>query len=518
MDYLYDVVIIGAGPGGLQTALTLQEIASESQKDLKLLVIEEGEKAGTFFENFPVHGTLISNNKLYTGKTSRHRYSERFDWNSLITKDKKILMRNYSREFFPKREALVEMLNDLVEEYRIPVKYKTKWENTKKDEFGNFEVYTSQGVYKTKYLVVAAGMGFKQADIEGIEHTTPYPAMKKKEFYKDKRVLILGKGNSGMECAQEILNEANFIMLASPSSVNMAYKTHYVGHVRAVNALLIDNYQLKHQAGLLDCNIQRIEKNKDGYNVTVKYVHAEGEIETLFFHEVISATGFTSNITALSDLNIDTLYDGKYPAIKSNFESVNHSNLFFAGTQTHGLDYKKTFSGFIHGFRYNSKILANILAEKLNYELTYQIVHNDEIINYILEEFNDSPDLYLQPGYVVKVFEYKEGEWRDLGHVTLEYFKTSLNVGRDKYLMALSLEYGDIHKFQDPLSIPRSPGDINASVHIHPVIRVKTSGYYKKYELEEDLENQFLNDDKYHSSLLEVLKKIQVSYEELTVK
>ncbi|EJQ37421.1 hypothetical protein IEE_05207 [Bacillus cereus BAG5X1-1] len=518
MNQLFDVVIVGAGPGGLQTAITLMERAKESKEELKLLVIEKGEKAGSFFKSFPVHGTLISNNKLYTGKPYTHRKSERFDWNSLITKDKKILMRHYSRDFFPKREALVEMLNDLVEEYKIPVVYQTEWENTVKDEYGNYEIHTNQGVYKTKYLVVAAGMGFEQPEIEGIEHTTPYPEMKEKEQYRDKRVLILGKGNSAMECAQDILNEANFMMLASPSSVSMAYKTHYVGHVRAINALLIDNYQLKNQAALLDCHIKKIEPYKDGYNVTVDYVHAQGEIETLFFHEIVSATGFNSNISALSNLGIDTLYDGKYPALKPNFESINHNNLFFAGTQTHGLDYKKTFSGFIHGFRYNSKILAHLLAGKLGFVQTYQTISNDEIEDYILEEFNDSPDLYLQPGYVVKVFEYDGDIWVDLGHVTLEYFKSVLEVEEGKQLMAISLEYGDIHRFHDPLSIPRSPGDISASVYIHPVIRVRTDKGLKKFELEEELENKYLNNEKHHVAMREFLDMIRDSYKKEVVK
>ncbi|TCW41777.1 NAD(P)-binding domain-containing protein [Laceyella sacchari] len=515
MDKLYDVIIVGAGPGGLQTALTLKELADESNQKLNLLIIESGKQAGTFFTKYPVHGQLISNNKLYTGKPPKSRYAERFDWNSLVTKEKKILMRNYSRDFFPRREALVEMLNDLVAEYELPVMYNTTWQGTRQTEQGHFEVVTDKGTLHCKYLVVATGMTPNYPPIPGLEHTTPYSEMKKKDHYRDKRVLIIGKGNSGMECAQEILNEANLIMIASRHSTRLAYKTHYVGDVRAVNALLVDNYQLKHQAALLDCEITNIEKVKDGFNVTVHYMHAEDEKETLFFNEIIAATGFRANIDHLvKDLNLQ-IVNNKYPSISGVFESTEVPNLFFAGTQTHGLDYRKTFSGFIHGFRYNSKVLAHKLAERLGYPTNHPTIPNEEIVSHILEELTEAADPYLQPGFIVYVLRHEGGVWKQIGYQTIhEYESTPLQEGQ--CLLAASLEYGDIHRFTDPLSIPRVPGEPKESVHIHPVIRVRNGqNVIEKLDLEEHLENQFMNLPTHHQQLQDFLntqlgKKVNV--------
>lgn len=42
----------------------------------------------------------------------------------------------------------------------------------------------------------------------------------------------------------------------------------------------------------------------------------------------------------------------KYPVIGHNYESLTHPGLFFAGTNTHSLDHRKSAGGFIHGFRY----------------------------------------------------------------------------------------------------------------------------------------------------------------------
>ncbi len=50
----------------------------------------------------------------------------------------------------------------------------------------------------------------------------------------------------------------------------------------------------------------------------------------------------------------------KYPKISHSYESVDYVNLFFAGTATHSLDFRKSSGGFIHGFRYTGlKICLN---------------------------------------------------------------------------------------------------------------------------------------------------------------
>jgi thioredoxin reductase len=501
---IYDVVIIGGGPGGVQTAITYYELCKEQNIKPNIAILEASGKAGHSFTKFPVHGKLISNNKLYTGKAPESRFSERFDWNSLITKEKDILLRNYSREFYPERDAVVRMISDLVEKYQLPVHTNTRWIGTKKTEDGLFEVNTSKGEYLTRYMVVATGLEPMTPDIPGIKHVTKYEDMKHKEYYRDKRVLIMGKGNSGTECAQDILNEANVIMLASPSSAKLAFKTHYVGNIRAVNSIIAENYQLKHQSALLDCHIREIEKVENGYNVTVEYIHANGEVETLFFNEVIAATGFKSSLQSLvEDFDIKWLHN-KFPSISGTFESTEVEGLYFAGAQTHGLDYRTTStSGFIHGFRYNSKILAHHLAEETGVIISRAKEINIPIEDYVLEELNESPDLWLQPGYVGHLLKFKDGTWTSLGYRTKNEFE---EMDEDS-LVFLTLEYGDIHQFQESFSIPRVPGDPEKSVHIHPVIRIKENQENMAFNLEEHLESRFSKED-YLPEIKKIVMKV----------
>ena len=50
--------------------------------------------------------------------------------------------------------------------------------------------------------------------------------------------------------------------------------------------------------------------------------------------------------------------EGKYAAMTAEFESVNTPGLFFAGALGHGLDWRKSSGGFIHGFRYTARALS----------------------------------------------------------------------------------------------------------------------------------------------------------------
>ena len=42
----YDVVIIGAGPSGLSTAIRLKQLASEQQSNISVCVVEKGSEVG----------------------------------------------------------------------------------------------------------------------------------------------------------------------------------------------------------------------------------------------------------------------------------------------------------------------------------------------------------------------------------------------------------------------------------------------------------------------------------------
>ncbi len=83
-------------------------------------------------------------------------------------------------------------------------------------------------------------------DIPGIDAVTKYSQyVPGEERYRNKRVLIIGGGNSAFETANELAGRSAIIHIAIRRPVRHAWDSHFVGDLRAVNNDIIDMYQLK---------------------------------------------------------------------------------------------------------------------------------------------------------------------------------------------------------------------------------------------------------------------------------
>ena len=500
---MYDVIIVGCGPASVQLAVRIEELSKQFNKKIEYLLIEQNSNPGSFFNTYPIHKRLISNNKLYTGKSNKSDFSNRFDWNSILMEDYDIQMRNYTTDFYPESSIIPRMLEDIVDKFNMPISFNEKVLTVSKAE-NHFEVSTDKQVYYTKYVVISTGFRLKKPDIKGYELVTPYNRMKHRSYYRDKSVFIIGKGNSALECAGDIMNEANMIICASPSSIHFAYQTHYVGSPRIVNSVPIENYQLKSLSAMLDCNIVGIKKDGDKLVVTVAYTHAKGEVEEIRVDEVICATGFEPNIPdifpSISKIN------ERWPGIDGEFMAQNIENLYFAGAITHGLDYKQySSSGFIHGFRYNSIMLAEKMFAKLTGMSLNKEIDRQDFISCIFEILNNNSGIYLQPGFLGRHIVVNKKIY-ECGYLSLIAFKDMEDIQNIHLL--ITLEYGDIKQYMDkPLEIEREPGIPEKSLHLHPVIRIKTTDEYKEIVLEENLFNQFDKSD----VNMKIIKKLRDS-------
>lgn len=63
--------------------------------------------------------------------------------------------------------------------------------------------------------------------VEGYESVSVDP-----EDFVGQNVLILGRGNSAFETAENILGVTNFVHMLSRSRVRLSWATHYVGDLR----------------------------------------------------------------------------------------------------------------------------------------------------------------------------------------------------------------------------------------------------------------------------------------------
>ncbi|MCJ8282896.1 MAG: NAD(P)-binding domain-containing protein, partial [Rivularia sp. ALOHA_DT_140] len=218
-----DYLIIGAGPAGLQLGYYLEKA------NRNYLILESQCKVGSSFDKFPRHKKIISINKVYTGYENSE-INLRWDWNSLLSDSEEMLFKNYSKEYFPHTDDLVRYLNDFASHFDLNIKYNCQVVKiTKNDKF--MVIDNNSNVYSTARLIIATGVSKPYIpEIPGIEFTENYTDVSvNPEDFTNQRVLIIGKGNSGFETADNLVPTASLIHIASPTPIEMAWKTKYVG-------------------------------------------------------------------------------------------------------------------------------------------------------------------------------------------------------------------------------------------------------------------------------------------------
>ncbi len=296
-------------------------------------------------------------------------------------------------------------------------------------------------------------------DIPGIELCENYGDHSvNPEDYLNKRVLIVGKGNSGFETANNITETAAVIHICSPESVEFAWQTHYVGHLRAVNNHFLDTYHLKSQNAVLDATINKIERNNGMCKVYITYSHAKEQTRVFSYDNVIVCTGFGSNNSIFDESCSPemTIYD-LLPAQTTEWESVNVKDMYFAGTIMAACDFKKTMSGFIHGFRHNIQALSNLFEQKYHgkpWPYNKLPAASGKILDKVVKRINTAPGMFLQPGFIgdVMVVSRENGSAEYYEDIRLDYVGDS-QFGNNNHYYTISLEYENPLVIHSALSV-----------------------------------------------------------------
>ncbi len=470
-----EYLIIGAGPAGIQLGYYLEKA------NHNYLILEAENKAGYSFSQFPRHKKLISINKIHTGYEDSE-INLRWDWNSLLSDNEEMLFKNYSKEYFPHTDDLVRYLNNFSSYFHLKIKYNCQVVKiTKNDKF--MVIDNNCNVYSANRLIIATGFCKPYIpEIPGICLAENYTDVSvDPEDFVGQRVLIIGKGNSGFETADNLVATASLIHIASPTPVTMAWKTKYVGHLRAVNNNFLDSYQLKSQNGILDANINKIDRQNGQYIVYLSYTHANGEKEELAYDRVIICTGFRFDDSIFDEsCKPNLVINDRFPNQTSEWESTNIKHLYFVGVLTHMRDYKKKQSGFIHGFRYNIQALHHILEQKYhNRKLPYSTLklNPNALTEAIIDRVNRSSALWQQTGFLCDLIVISEENKIAKYYQNLpeDYIHQS-KYGKYKHYYIISLDFGyEVDKFADPFVINRVHKDdsqnASQSAFIHPIIR-----------------------------------------------
>jgi len=408
-------------------------------------VLSDDPAPGGMFRRWPVFQRMLSWTKPFTGIERTSRAYERYDWNSLLADDERhravmpALMDGTS--YFPSRPEMQKGLEAFAEGTGIRVRFGCHWESTEvvpsparaggQGGGQDFVLTTSDGEYRSPVVVFAVGVAQRyRPPIPGLAEVPHYGDFRPVETYRDRRVFIVGKQNSGFEIASGLLPWARQLVLASPSPTRLSVNTRTLVGVRARYVQPYEDAALAGGVVILDTTIEEVLSDGAGYRVRTR--DAAGRELTIPADDVIAATGFVTPLRDLPALGVATFGQSRLPAQTPLWESATVPGIFFAGTITQGAAGLKKHgipsnSGAVQGYRYNARVLARHLAEtKFGVAAARERLDGAALVPYLLDQVSNGPELWHQRAYLARVINLdRDTGITNEGIVPLQYFLDS---------------------------------------------------------------------------------------------
>jgi thioredoxin reductase len=457
----YGVVVVGSGPGGLQTSHSLTRLG------VPHAVLSRDEAPGGMFRRFPIFERLISWTKPDAPVGRKTREYEWYDHNSLVGDEAACALAPefMDRSFdVPSRAEMEAALVAFAERAAVTVRYGCQWEGTRREEDG-FTIETSDGEYRCRYAIFAIGVTQPWVPaIRGAEHASHYVDTHPPGAYRDKRVVVIGKRNSGFEIGSGLLPWASELVLVSPRPVQIDVLPHSPLRLRYLQPY--EEY-VRGGAGtfVVDAAISAIERVNGARRVIAEGTTRPGRLE-FDADEVILATGFQAPLQDLRKLGVETVLNDRIPAQSPFFESLSVPGLFFAGNTTQGARGMRKHgaspnSTSVNGFRYNARVVAEHVADRLGVERERPLLERAAVVPLILHELSSAPELWIQKNFLARVVTFSAQGIRDEGIVPLEHF---LDMGGEDAVAAAI--------------------EMNERAVLHPTVYVRRSNRIAEHELE----------------------------------
>lgn len=317
------VIIVGAGPIGLATAIELK------RQNIPAKIIERGCLVNSIF-NYPKDMTFFST-------------SERLEIGDIpfISHNPK-----------PTRREALEYYRRAAESYNLDIHLYEKVQDITGED-GAFRVATNKDRYEAKKVVTATGF----YDIPKMMNIPGENLGKVKHYYDEAHryawqdVLVIGGGNSAVDAALE------------------TYRAH------AQVSIAVRDSQIKESVKYwVKPDIENRIKNKEitGYfNTEVKEIKPHevildtpGGRKTIPNDFVLAMTGYQPNFRLMNQFGIDTRDNkDKMPVYDEETLETNRKGIYVAGVVCGGMDTSKLF---IENTRVHAKHIANDIEQKVN--------------------------------------------------------------------------------------------------------------------------------------------------------
>lgn len=316
------VVIIGAGPIGLATAIALK------QQDIPSLIIDRGCLVNSIY-NYPVNMTFFStSDRLEIGNIPFISHGSK-----------------------PTRKEALEYYRRAAEHYDLNVNlYETVKTVTGDD--GNFEVTTDKDTYSAEKVVVATGfygqenlMNVPGEDLPKVLHYYDEP-----HRYAWQDVLVVGGGNSAADAALETYRaNANVSVLVRNDTLKKTIKYW-------VKPDIDNRIEEGSITGYFNSEVLEIRENEVD-------IRTPDGVKTIPNDFVLAMTGYKPHFGLMKELGIDLTDDElKMPVFNDESLETNRAGMYVAGVVCGGMDTSRLF---IENTRVHADHIANDISKRL---------------------------------------------------------------------------------------------------------------------------------------------------------
>jgi len=290
MENLYDLIIVGGGPGGIASAVEASFFGVK-----KILLIEKGDNHSQTIRQYYKDAKRVDRN--WQGQTIE------FEGNV---------------EFFDgTKESTLEHFESLLDSDGIDALFECEVDRVHKEEEGVFSVVTTKGTFVAHNVIVAIGKMGKPnkpdykipPTIKKVVDFNPYGA------HGQEKILVVGGGDSAVEYACELSNL---------NDVTLSYRKESFNRVNDVNKEAIERYDQEEKLRVrYGMDIESIE-NEEG-RVKVNYTNGYHTI----YDRVIYALGGTTPIDFFrkSEMEVD---EHDLPVTSESYET-SVKGLYVAG-------------------------------------------------------------------------------------------------------------------------------------------------------------------------------------------
>jgi len=280
MENLYDLIIIGGGPGGIASAVEGAMFGME-----KILLLDKGDNHSQTIRQYYKDSKRVD--KDWQGQTVDIAGNVEF--------------------YDGTKESTLDYFDDLLDNDKIDTLFNCEVDRVTKED-GLFTVVTPDGSFQGKNAIISIGRMGKPnkpsykipRSIKSVVNFNPY------ECRGHEKILVVGGGDSAVEYACQ---------LTTMNTITLSYRRESFSKINEINQEMIERYDQEERLRVrYSIDIESIE-NEDG-KVKVNYSNGFHTI----YDRVIYALGGTTPVDFFRNSNME-LDENDMPTINECYES-----------------------------------------------------------------------------------------------------------------------------------------------------------------------------------------------------